>query len=117
MPLVGYSPAPDPKATDRMDHVAFRTEDCAALRNYVGAKGVKVPYSVPIRKDGSSELTVHDPEGHMIEFVQVGSAMVAGPSSTGALVRTDPVSRRMIHAGFLVHDRAAEDHFYQNILG
>src|SRR5437763_13261770 len=25
---VGYSPAPDPKATDRMDHVAFRTDDC-----------------------------------------------------------------------------------------
>src|SRR5438105_1822252 len=54
MPWVGYSPAPDPKATDRMDHVAFRTEDCAALRNYLAAKGVKVPDSVPIRKDGSS---------------------------------------------------------------
>ena len=30
---------------------------------------------------------------------------------------TDAVSRRLIHAGFIVHDRAAEDHFYQDILG
>src|ERR1700691_2001248 len=31
---VGYSAAPDPKATDRMDHVAFRTDNVAALRRY-----------------------------------------------------------------------------------
>src|SRR5438094_4837178 len=34
---VGYSPAPDPKATDRMDHIAFRTDDCAALLGYLAA--------------------------------------------------------------------------------
>jgi catechol 2,3-dioxygenase-like lactoylglutathione lyase family enzyme len=116
---VGYSPAPDPKATDRMDHVAFRTEDCAALRSYLAAKGVKVPDSVPIRKDGSSEFRVTDPEDREIEFVQLGSApnMVAGTSLAGGLVRNDSISRRMIHAGFIVHDRAAEDHFYKDILG
>src|SRR5690242_1942828 len=27
---VGYSPAPDPKATDRMDHVAFTTDNIGA---------------------------------------------------------------------------------------
>ncbi len=40
---VGYSAAPDPKATDRMDHVAFTTDNIAALRKYLIAKGVKVP--------------------------------------------------------------------------
>src|SRR6476646_4913389 len=29
---VGYSPAPAPKATSRMDHIAFRTDNCEALR-------------------------------------------------------------------------------------
>src|SRR5207247_1780093 len=29
----------------------------------------------------------------------------------------DPVSRRIIHTGFIVHDRTAEDHFYKDILG
>src|SRR5271165_1995162 len=40
---VGYSPAPDPKATDRMDHVAFTTCDVEALRAYLASKGVNVP--------------------------------------------------------------------------
>src|SRR5215472_3848257 len=31
---VGYSPAPDPKATDRMDHVAFSTENIVALQRH-----------------------------------------------------------------------------------
>ena len=28
-----------------------------------------------------------------------------------------PVSKVMIHAGFVVHDRAAEDKFYKDLLG
>ena len=28
-----------------------------------------------------------------------------------------PISNHMIHVGFIVHDRAAEDHFYRDILG
>jgi catechol 2,3-dioxygenase-like lactoylglutathione lyase family enzyme len=113
---VGYSPAPDPKATDRMDHVAFRTTDCEALRNYLAAKGVKVPDSVTKMKDGGYSLMVEDPEGHKIEFVQPArSSNLAG--SSGMEGKADPVSRRLIHTGFIVHDRAKEDHFYREILG
>src|SRR5271156_7081858 len=32
---VGYSAAPDSKATNRMDHVAFTTDNIAALRKYL----------------------------------------------------------------------------------
>src|SRR3954471_19367119 len=39
---VGYSPAPDPKSTDRMDHVAFTTDNIGALRRYLIEKGIKV---------------------------------------------------------------------------
>src|SRR5438874_13627285 len=38
---VGYSPAPNANATDRMDHVAFSTDDVTALRSYLTAHGVK----------------------------------------------------------------------------
>jgi catechol 2,3-dioxygenase-like lactoylglutathione lyase family enzyme len=38
---VGYSPAPDPKSTDRMDHVAFTTDNIGALRRYLIEKGIK----------------------------------------------------------------------------
>ena len=108
---VGYSPAPAPKATDRMDHIAFRTDNCEALRRYLTANGVKVPDSLTHWRDGSISLMVKDPEGHNVEFVQLHGRIQIQVSFSG------PVSRRMIHVGFIVHDRKAEDHFYRDILG
>ena len=66
---IGYSTAPDPKATDRMDHVAFATDNVVALRKYLIANGVKVP-AVEGRADHSLSFMVADPEGHRIEFVE-----------------------------------------------
>ena len=106
---VGYSPAPDASAANRLNHVAFTTDDCAALRKYLAANGVKVPDSLGKLNDGRRTLTIKDPEGHSIEFVEHAKA---NKSKTA-----DPVSRRMIHTGFIVRDREAEDHFYKNILG
>lgn len=106
---VGYSPAPDASATNRLDHVAFTTDDCAGLRKYLAGNGIKVPDSLGRLKDGRRILTIQDPEGHSIEFVEGAKAK----KSEGS----DPVSRRMIHTGFIVRDRAAEDHFYKDILG
>ena len=108
---VGYSAAPDANPTNRLDHVAFRTEDADGLRKYLAAKGVKTPNSVDKWKDGTVSFMVKDPEGNSIEFVQPAKSPV--PTTGNA----DPVSRRMIHAGFIVHDRAAQDRFYKDILG
>src|SRR5271157_2700487 len=66
---VGYSTAPDPKATDRMDHVAFTTDNIVALRRYLSAQGVKFS-EVQERYDRSLSIFVNDPEGHRIEFVE-----------------------------------------------
>jgi len=106
---VGYSAAPDPKATDRMDHVAFTTDNIAALRRYLVAKGYK-PSQIEGRSDHSLTFTVSDPEGHRIEFVERGK----GDASQSA---PNAVSRHMIHTGFLVYNRDAEDHFYREVLG
>jgi catechol 2,3-dioxygenase-like lactoylglutathione lyase family enzyme len=108
---VGYSPAPDSGATNRMNYVAFRTDDCEALRAYLAANGVKVPSACVDSKDGSRGFTIEDPEHHKVSFVQV-SKFDRIQGATG-----DPISRRLIHVGFIVHDRAAEDHFYKDILG
>jgi len=106
---VGYSPAPDPKATDRMDHVAFTTDNIAGLRRYLTQKGLK-PGQIQGRSDHSLSFVVDDPEGHHIEFVERAKdeSVPAEPNA---------VSRRMIHAGFLVYNRAAADHFYREVLG
>jgi len=106
---VGYSPAPDAKATDRMDHVAFTTDNIGALRRYLIEKGIK-PGQIEGRPDHSLSLMVRDPEGHRIEFVERGKGDTAPPAPNA-------VSHRMIHTGFLVYDQAAEDHFYREILG
>lgn len=106
---IGYSPAPDPKATDRLDHVAYTTDNIAALRKYLIAQGIKVP-QIEGRSDHSLFFVVSDPEGHKIEFVErvKGEAAPAAPSA---------VSRHMIHTGYVVYHRQAEDHFYRDILG
>jgi catechol 2,3-dioxygenase-like lactoylglutathione lyase family enzyme len=106
---VGYSPAPDPKSTDRLDHVALRTDNIAALHKYLTAQGIKVP-QIQGRADHSLFFVVDDPEGHRIEFVERGMAEAVPPSASA-------VSRHMIHAGFLVYHREAADHFYRDILG
>ena len=106
---IGYSTAPDPKATDRMDHVAFTTSNIIALRRYLVAKGVKVP-AIEGHTDHSLSFTVADPEGHSIEFLERGKAKLPVPPDSA-------VSRHMIHTGFVVHDCDAEDHFYRDLLG
>ena len=113
---VGYSTAPDPKATDRMDHVAFTTDNIVALRRYLSAQGVKFS-EVQERYDRSLSIFVNDPEGHRIEFVERWNP----PGRRVMLPYLDApphwVSQHMIHTGFVVYHRDAEDHFYRDILG
>jgi len=106
---VGYSAAPDPKVTDRMDHVAFAIDNILALRQYLIAKGMKVP-EIQGRADHSLSFFVSDPEGHRIEFVERAKSETL-PAVSSA------VSRRMIHTGFIVHNRDAEDRFFRDVLG
>lgn len=108
---VGYSPAPDVQSTNRMDHVAFTTENAEAMRAYLASKGVAVPNAVT-SSNGFKGFVVKDPEGHRIEFGERTSAFERLQGGQG-----DSVSRRMIHAGIIVRDRAAEDRFYKDILG
>lgn len=61
----------------------------------------------PLRK---GSFAVHDPEGHLVIFVQ------QRPASPKA-VSPHATARRIIHTGFMVKDRAAEDHFYRELLG
>jgi catechol 2,3-dioxygenase-like lactoylglutathione lyase family enzyme len=107
---VGYSTAPEAKATDRMDHVAFTTDNIAALREYLIANGLKVP-AIEGHADHSRSFTVADPEGHPIEFLERGKAEATGPP------RDSAVSRHLIHTGFRVRSREVEDHFYRDLLG
>ena len=104
-------PLPEQHSISRLDHVAFATADVAALHGYLEAHGAKELTAVERGSDGSRWFYAHDPEGNRIEFVQPARSERSKAAEDGA------VSGRIIHVGFLVRDRAAEDRFYRDLLG
>jgi len=97
-------PAGAPEA--RVAEIAFTTRDVKGLQRYLVAHHVAIEAGAS--KDGFS---VRDPEGNLIGFVQRDAMKGKLAMSSRA------TSRRVIHAGFVVHDRAAEDAFYRDLLG
>jgi catechol 2,3-dioxygenase-like lactoylglutathione lyase family enzyme len=107
-------PPPNLGQADRLDLVGFKTNDVEALREYLAANGVAVPNAVTLEHDGSRNFQVHDPEGNLVEFTQLGRKHVPSPSPA-ALARR--LSTHIMHAGYMVRDRASIDHFYKDVLG
>jgi catechol 2,3-dioxygenase-like lactoylglutathione lyase family enzyme len=68
------------------------------------------PASLSPGRDGNPTLAVKDPEGRAIEFVQYQPRSATPAAERG-------ISEHIIHAGFIVQDRAAEDRFYKDTLG
>lgn len=107
---VSVSQLPAGHSTSRLDAVYFATTDAERLRQYISAEGIKVPSHVDRDAEGSLSFEVVDPDGNHIGFEQ--------QSKKHTIVLADnPTSKRIIHVGFAVHNRAAEDHFYREVLG
>jgi catechol 2,3-dioxygenase-like lactoylglutathione lyase family enzyme len=123
--VVTFSAPAGPTPSNLLAEVVFATDDADAMRAYLKAQKIKIEKGpdpgVPSPRthpDSPSDPTIAavatfadfsilDPEGHRIGFVQVEKGW--SPSNTDAL--------RLIHAGFVVNDRTAEDRFYKDILG
>ncbi len=99
------APLPTPAPQSRIAAIAFTTRNAVALQSYLKAHSVTIDQPL---HNGS--LAVRDPEGQLVIFVQ------QRPTSSKA-VSPHASSRRIIHTGFWVHDRAKEDHFWRDILG
>jgi catechol 2,3-dioxygenase-like lactoylglutathione lyase family enzyme len=112
--FIQVDPLPNGVA-DYLESVAFATPDVEALRRYLLSKNVVIPDKVRKHADGTRTLWVNDPEGHCIEFVQAGTT--SQPSFGATHAQVAQISQDILHAGFIVHDRAAEDHFFRDILG
>jgi len=93
----------------RMACVAYNTPDASALRLYLRAHSVETA-ELRTGSDGSRWFDTKDPEGNEVQFIQMGHAPVLAQSA-------EPIASRIIHVGYLVHSREAEDHFYREILG
>ncbi|MGA9465962.1 MAG: VOC family protein [Terracidiphilus sp.] len=96
---------------DRLVRIGFSTSDAEAMRTFLAAHGVTVPAHVSVDGEGNKSFALRDPEGHSIEFTQ------QGPHAPSETKSANPVSVHINHAGFVVRDRPAMDHFYKELLG
>ncbi|QMV18368.1 glyoxalase [Granulicella sp. 5B5] len=94
----------------RISCVAFNTVNASALRAYLIAHGVTNASPLKSATDGSHWFITLDPEGNEVQFVQPGHAAVV-------IDNTKSISHHIIHVGYMVKNRADEDHFYRDLLG
>ena len=92
------------ETSNNLAEVTFETSDVGRLRLYLESRGVKAGEIVDVPQS-NRHFSLTDPEGHHIGFIQYNSEDRYGHSE-------NQVSSRLIHAGFVVHDRAVEDKFY-----
>jgi catechol 2,3-dioxygenase-like lactoylglutathione lyase family enzyme len=111
--LLRFTVPNGPAPSNLLAEIVLATNNVEAMKEYLGAN--KIRAERPSARPGSltkirdpQGLTVLDPDGHRISFIQL-------PPSLWSSSNTDAL--RIIHAGFVVHDRAATDHFYKDILG
>jgi catechol 2,3-dioxygenase-like lactoylglutathione lyase family enzyme len=102
-------PAQQRRPDTLLEEVAFATPDVVAMSTYLLSRGLS--HDLVVRDDAGRliSFSVLDPEGNRVLFEQPPKG---SPAEGG-----HPTSKALIHAGFVVHDRAAEDHFYKGILG
>jgi len=101
---------------DRLSHIAFETTNMQQLRDYLASKGVKVPATVPMGRDGNLSMMLKDPDGHNVEFVEYRPGSLH-TKNFGKFLPSTRVSTHIIHVGVTVADRDAADRFYKDILG
>lgn len=112
--VISLSAAPSPVPSNLIKEIAFSTDNVPKLRRYLISRNVAVSQTDNLK---DKHLSVTDPEGHAIAFLQEPTTvpMADQAASLGAIIFSSPM--RLIHAGFIVRDRAATEHFYKDILG
>jgi catechol 2,3-dioxygenase-like lactoylglutathione lyase family enzyme len=95
--------------------VVFKTDDAEHLRKFLEKNKVKIAKWT--KWPSGAMFTVFDPEGHQLIFAQAPDYSQPTLAFSGAYVEPPPNWPHIIHAGFVVHDRAAMDRFYKDILG
>jgi catechol 2,3-dioxygenase-like lactoylglutathione lyase family enzyme len=95
------SPTPDAAG---LAEITFATNNIKLFERYLQDFGIKAT-----RLTSDAAIALNDPDGHHIRFVEASEKRLSYSHKVSGM--------RLIHAGFVVHDRAAMDHFYKDILG
>ena len=106
---IQLDPSAQPLPGTLLEEVGFFTSDVAAMRKFLLSQHLH-PGPIEVYQRLSS-VAVTDPEGHKIAFMERRGAYFID------MVSDPRVSKHVIHAGFVVRDRAAEEHFYKDVVG
>ena len=103
------TPGQPVKSSGMLNEVDFETTDVPRLHSFLIARG-EHPEGIVETPGANLCFSVSDPEGHRVGFIQfLKQDNFSHPENQ--------ISTHLIHAGFVVHDRAAEDKFYKDVLG
>lgn len=62
-------------------------------------------------------IRLRDPDGHKLEFIPVPTSPLQNLSQHPLPATNGYVAQRLLHAGFIVKNQSAMEHFYKDILG
>ena len=108
--FVEVLPLPANHGISRMGCVAYNTNNAGRLREHLLASKIEGMSELYTGSEGTRWFQVKDPEGNHVRFIQSGELVVMSPEAK-------PIGSRVIHVGYVVHSRAAEDSFYKDLLG
>jgi catechol 2,3-dioxygenase-like lactoylglutathione lyase family enzyme len=108
--FVEVLPLPAEHGLSRLNCVAFSTADAKGLHSYMEARHSDRLGEVESSKDGSVWFKSRDPEGNLVEFIQAGK-------SHAVVAAAKPIGTRIIHVGYMVKSKPAEDAYYRELLG
>jgi catechol 2,3-dioxygenase-like lactoylglutathione lyase family enzyme len=100
----------------RLNHVAVYVDSASQMRDYLAARGIKVPDTVGKGKTGNYNFTITDPDGHGVEFVEYQPDSQTGRNQ-GKFMPASRVSNHILHAGILVGAVEPAMKFYRDLLG
>jgi catechol 2,3-dioxygenase-like lactoylglutathione lyase family enzyme len=93
-----------------VDEIGFTSAGIPQMRNYFSWQNIPAS-EVTTGVNGLRFFEFSDPEQHRLAFVE------APPAPDESHKAPTQVSASLIHSGFVVNDRPAEDHFYHDLLG
>lgn len=101
---------------DRLNRIAFYTDDAAVMREYLKGRSIAVPDAVSSVRSGDRSFTITDPEGHRVEITEY--AQQGWPRrEAGKHVSDRRISKRIMHVGIIIGDVPAAMKFYADVLG
>jgi catechol 2,3-dioxygenase-like lactoylglutathione lyase family enzyme len=107
---IGLESASPNSQKNLLAEISFRVDDLGKLKNYLKANSISFEEIKSKTTKDIASILVQDPEGHHLFFIGPEQTFIAAPQKPDGPVR-------IIHAGFVVKDRVAEDRFYKDILG